>query len=100
MRYATPVYFQLHTEGEYDPGTGNYGEGTVKETKVYASVMDTQTALLQIVYGDLRQGSLTIQLQNAYQEPFDSIRVGDKIYKVDYQRKLRTKQTYIVSEVQ
>ena len=43
--------------------------------------------------------SLTIHLQNHYDRPFDRIRVGNKAYGVDFSRKLRTKQVYVVSEV-
>lgn len=32
-------------------------------------------------------------------KPFDRIRVGNKTYGVDFSRKLRTKQIYVVSEV-
>ena len=100
MRYDTPVYFQKITTGEYDPKTGNYAEDTVKETLRYASVMDTGTELLKLVYDGPKQGSLTIQIQNHYTEPFDRIRVGEKIYCVDDSRELRTKHTFVVSEVQ
>lgn len=100
MRYDTPVYFQKVTSGEYDPSTGNYGEDTVTETKKYASVVNTGAETLRIVYGELRQGSLTIQLLNHYKEPYDSIRVGSKIYHADLDRPLRTKHVFVVSEVQ
>ena len=43
--------------------------------------------------------SRTIHLQNHYDRPFDRIRVGNKTYGVDFSRKLRTKQVYVVSEV-
>lgn len=62
--------------------------------------MDTGRETMRIVYGEIRQGSLTIQLQNHYNAPFDRIRVLDRVYTVDNSRKLRTKQTFIVSEVQ
>lgn len=100
MRYDTIIYFQLVTAGEYDSSTGDYGEDTVTETKRYASVMDTKTETLLEVYGSLKQGSLTVLLQNQYTDAFDRIRIGDKAYRVDYRRDLRTKQTFIVSEVQ
>ena len=100
MRYDKPVYFQKITPGEYDPDTGNYADDTVEETLRYASVMDTGADMLNLVYGTVRQGSLTIQLQNHYEEPFDLIRVGDKRYRVDFPRLLRTKHTLVVSEVQ
>ena len=56
-------------------------------------------ALLDIVYSGIKEGSLTIHLQNHYDRPFDRIRVGNKTYGVDFSRKLRTKQVYVVSEV-
>lgn len=99
MRYDTPAYFQKVTSGEYDSKTGNYAEDTVAETLRYASVMDTGTDMLKLVYDGPKQGSLTIQLQTHYTEPFDRIRVGEKLYCVDFSRKLRTKHTFVVSEV-
>ena len=100
MRYDTPVYFQKITSGEYDPKTGNYGDDTVEETLRYASVMNTGEDTLRLVYDGPKQGSLTIQIQNHYTEPFDRIRVGEKVYSVDYSRELRTKHVFVVSEVQ
>lgn len=100
MRYDTPVYFQKITSGEYDPGTGNYAEDTVEETKRLASVMDTGTEMIKLLYDGPKQGSLTIQLQNHYTKPFDRIRVGERTYCTDFSRELRTKHVFVVSEVQ
>lgn len=100
MRYDTPIYFQKIEQGEYNTATGDYGESTINETEVYASIMDTRSEMMRLVYNGPMQGSLTIQLQNHYTEPFDRIRVGDLVYKVDYTRRLRVKQTFVVSEVQ
>ncbi len=100
MRYDTPVYFQRITPGEYDPKTGNYGDEAAEETLRYASVMDTGTDMLKLVYDGPKRGSLTIQLQTHYTDPFDRIRVGNELYSVDFSRKLRTKHTFVVSEVQ
>ena len=100
MRYDTPVYFQKVTPGEYNPDTGNYGPDNVTETLRYASVMDTGRETLRLVYGEIRQGSLSIQIQGHYADAFDRIRVGSRVYSVDDSRNLRTKQTFVVSEVQ
>ena len=100
MRYDTPIYFQKITPGKYDPDTGNYGDDTVEETLRYASVMNTGEEKLRLVYDGPKQGSLTVQIQNHYEEPFDRIRVGDRLYTVDYTRRLRVKQVFVVSEVQ
>lgn len=100
MRYDTPVYFQKVKSGEYDPMTGNYKDDTVEETMVMASVMDTRTETMKLVYGSIKQGSLTVHMQNHYRGDFDFIRVGEKRYKVDYGRYLRVKQSMVLSEVQ
>lgn len=100
MRFDTPVYFQSVVRGEYDPTTGDYAEDIVTEVERYASVSDTGMDTLTLVYGGLKQGSLTIRLQSVYDGIFDYIRIGSKRYRVDKTRTLRHKQTFIVSEVQ
>lgn len=100
MRYDTPIYFQKITQGEYDVETGNYEADSIEETLRYASVMDTGAQAMTLVYGKIKQGSLTIHLQNQYQKPFDRIRIADKLYQVDSVRNLRVKQCLIISEVQ
>ena len=100
MRFDTPIYFQKITKGEYDASTGNYSNDIVEETLRYADVTDTGTQSLMLIYGTIKQGSLTVRLQNHYNEPFDRLRIGDVIYKVDSSRKLRMKHILIVSEVQ
>lgn len=100
MRFDTPVYFQRITKGEYDASTGNYSDDIVEETLKYADVTDTGTQSLMLIYGTIKQGSLTVRLQNHYNEPFDRLRIGETIYKVDSSKKLRTKHVLVVSEVQ
>lgn len=100
MRYDTPVYFQKITPGEYDPDTGDTTEDSIEETERFASVYGTGAEMLNLVYDQIRQDSLTIQLQTQYKAPFDRIRVGDTVYKVDTVQNLRVKQYFVVSEVQ
>lgn len=100
MRYDTLIHFQRITPGKYDTSTGDYGKETIQEVHKYASVMDTGAQMLQLVYGKLKQGSLTIQIQGQCGFFFDRIRVGKKCYQVDSVRNLRTKQVFVVSEVQ
>lgn len=100
MRYDTPICFQRITPGEYDAKTGDYADDAVAETLRYASVMDTRTETMNLVYGEIRQGSLTVHIQNHYTDVFDRIRIGRKVYRVDYRRSLRVKESFVVSEVQ
>ncbi len=99
MRYDTPIYFQSVSAGAYDPETGDYGSDTVTEAARYAAVMDTRTETMQLVYGELKQGSLTVHIQNHYTGPFDRIRIGEKHYRVDLRRRLRVKESFVLSEV-
>lgn len=97
MRYDTPVFFQHITPGEYDASTGDYGEDRKIEEMRRASVTDTGSDTLKLIYGTLKQGSKTIRLHRPYIAPFDSIRLGDKTYRVDFSRNQRA---FVVSEVQ
>ena len=89
MRYDTPIYFQQIKAGAFNENTGDY-----------AAVTDSSTQTINLVYGELKQGSKTIRLLNHFNLPFNRIRISDKVYRVDMQRKLRTKQVFVVSEVQ
>ena len=101
MRYATPIYFQRKQKGPYNAITGDYGPETVNEAKRYASVTDTGTDTLNLVYGGPKQGSLTIRLQRPHAEPFDQIRIGNgeqaKYYRADKARLFN--RVFVVSEV-
>lgn len=99
MRYDKPIYFQRFVQGPYKENTGNYEDDSLVEEMVMASVMDTRTETMMQVYGQIRQGSLTCHIQNIYRKPFDHIRIGTKKYKVDYSRRLRTKESFVLSEV-
>ncbi|MCI8940302.1 MAG: hypothetical protein HFH12_09990 [Dorea sp.] len=100
MRFDTPVYFQKVVPGEYDVSTGNYGKASVTEEKMYADVTDAGTDMLNFVYGEVKQGARVIRLQRWYGGVFDRIRIGDRVYRVDFSRKFRVKQVFVVSEVQ
>lgn len=100
MRYDTPIYFRTFGKDVYNASTGNYDQAAPVDVKCMAAVMDTSRDTMRLVYGEIRQGSMTVQLQNHYDDTFDRIVIGDKIYTVDYSRRLRTKHTLIVSEVQ
>ncbi|MBR5290164.1 MAG: hypothetical protein IKU28_04125 [Erysipelotrichaceae bacterium] len=100
MRYDTPVYFQKITPGEYDPSTGDYGDATVAEVRRNASVTDAGVETLNLLYSELKQGCKTVRLQTHYDAAFDRIRIGSKVYRADFERKLRAKHNFVVSEVQ
>ena len=96
MRYDKPVYFQSVSKGPYDASTGDYGEPAVTEVLRRASVTDSSTETMLNLYGGIKQGSLTIRLQRPYTQPFNSIRVENKVYHVD---RSRWNRVFVVSEV-
>ena len=97
MRYNIPVFFQHKEPGAFDGATHNYNADTVTEVKRYAAVSITGTDTLQMVYGNLKQQSLTIRLQRPYNKAFDNIRIGSKIYAVGFSR---GNKAFVISEVQ
>ena len=100
MRCDTEVFFQSIVPGEYDEATGDYRDDTVSEEKRHASVTDTGTETMNLVYGSIKQGSKTVRIQTHYKKAFDRIRIGNSLYRVDFERKLRTKHVFVVSEAQ
>lgn len=99
MRYDTPIYFQRIYEGQYDPETGDYGAPQVEETCRHASVMDTGTQTMMLVFGEIRQDSKTVHLQTPFTGTFDAIRIGDVSYQVAMRRTLRHKETFVLREI-
>lgn len=100
MRCDTEVFLQSVMTGEYNESTGDYGDDIIYEEKRHASVTDTGTDTMNLVYGVIKQGSKTVRLQMHYKKTFDRIRIGNALYRVDFERKLRTKHVFVVSEVQ
>jgi hypothetical protein len=99
MRYDTPIYFVKKTKGVYQDN-GDWSDGTEELTKVMASVYDTNTEMVKLLYGELKQGTKTIHIQNHYTKDFDLIRLDGKDYRVDARRAFRRKEAFTVSEVQ
>lgn len=100
MRFDTPIFFQTFGPKKYNADTGDYDNPDVTEVKRFASVTNSGVETLNLVYGEIRQGSLTLRLLNHYDDHFDRIRIGSKVYRADFSRKLRTKHVFVVSEVQ
>lgn len=99
MRFDTPIYFRSLEKGSYNADTGDYEPDTPTEDVVFADVTESRVETLKMIYGDIKQGCYTVRLQNIYGKPFDLIRIGEKLYRADYERKLRTKHIFVVSEV-
>lgn len=97
MRYDTPVFFQRLEAGAYNADTGDYGADAVTEVQKWANVTDSGVETLHLIFGELRQGILTLRLQRPYTESFDRIQIGNKQYRVDFSR---SGKIFVVSEVQ
>ena len=100
MRYDRTIYLCRRGIETYDDATGDYIESEPSCVKRRATIMDTRKDTMQLVYGEIRQGSLTVHIQNHYHCAIDYMMIDGIKYRIDYQRKLRTKHTYVVSEVQ
>ena len=98
MRYSVPIYFVKETEPVYDYETGDYVDGEPIKEKVWANVSDTGTERMQLIYGALKQGAITVRIQGKYDEAFDYVEVDGKKYNVDAFRTFRNNQAFNLSE--
>ena len=98
MRYDTPAVFQL-IEEQYQTN-GDYTESVKEQHTEYVSLVDTDIQTMHLVYGGIRQGSVTMHLQNYVGYPFNRVIIGGKAYTVDQVVNMRVKQAYILSEWQ
>lgn len=96
MRYDTKAAFQL-VEDAYD-SKGDYTESVAEEHIEYVSVVNTDIQTMHLVYGEIRQGSITVTLQNYVGYTFNRIVINEKNYTVDQAIDLRVKKAYILSE--
>lgn len=101
MRYDKVIYFCTHGKRTYNEDAGDYTGGEPERVPRAAAIMDTSAATQQLVYDGLRTGSLVIHTQTHYDTPFDYIMIdgSDKRYHVDNVRALRTKESFVVSEI-
>jgi len=100
MRYDTKIYFVKTGAQNYDPATGNYTAAAPVKTLIYGDVNDTQAEMLQIIYGQIVQGSYTVRILGSYTDPYDYIEIGGKRYNVDYFRRFRRYEAFYVREAQ
>lgn len=98
MRLDTPIYFQSITKGAYNANTGDYEPDSIAEVKTYADVTDAREDALTLIYGKLKQGAKVVRLLRPLplHMSFDRIRIGDKLYIVDFSRR---NKAFYVSEV-
>ena len=97
MRYDKKVYFV--TEGdEYNYDTGDYELVELVKDEAWANVSDTGTERMQLIYGALKQGAITVRIVGKYDKEFDYVQVGNKKYNADAFRTFRNDQSFNLSE--
>lgn len=97
MRFNIPITFVKYTDS-YDASTGDYNT-TSHSTLRYADVTPTSEQMMTLVYGGVRQDSVTARLQNRYTGDFDEILIDGKAYRVDYRRPLSVKDVFVLTRV-
>ncbi len=97
MRFNTPITFVKYTDS-YDASTGDY-TATSQSTVCYADVTPTSEQMMTLVYGGVRQDSVTARLQNRFTGDFDEILIGGKAYRVAYRRPLAVKDVFVLTGV-
>ena len=98
MRYDTKALFQYVTD-DYD-SIGDYTETAAEEHTEYVSIASTDIHTMHLVYGEIRQGSITMHLQGFVPYAFNRVVIDGKPYGVDQAFDLRFKKVYILPEWQ
>ena len=98
MRYDKQIFFVKETEPVYDYDTGDYVDGEPIKDEAWANVSDTGTERMQLIYGALKQGAITVRIREKYEKEFDYILVDDKKYNVDAFKTFRNDQAFNLSE--
>lgn len=102
MRYGRKVWFVNEAESVYDETTGDYTDPVVERIFRNASISTTGEEAQNMLYGKIKEGALTILIQNTVEAPFQYMEVdeeGNK-YLVDNKRKTRRGLVLRVSESQ
>ena len=98
MRFDTPITFIKYSES-YNATTGDYTTTISSQSVRYASVSNTTERMMTLVYGGVRQDSITARIQNHFTGDFDEIMSGGKAYRVDYRNPKRVKDVFVLSRV-
>lgn len=98
MRFDTPITFIKYSES-YNATTGDYTTTISSQSVRYASVSNTTERMMTLVYGGVRQDSITARIQNHFTGDFDEIMIGGKAYRVDYRNPKRVKDVFVLSRV-
>lgn len=99
VRYDKQIFFVSQSEEPiYDYDTGDYVMPEPNKDEAWANISDAGSERMQLVYGGLKQGALTIRIRNHYKKPFNYILFNDNKYTVDMERKLRHDHVFTVSE--
>lgn len=96
MRYDTKAVFQL-VEETYQ-ANGDYAETVAEQHTEYCAIQSTDIQTMHLVYGAIRQGSITMHLQNPVGYTFNRVVIDNVPYVVDQKIPFRVKTAYILSE--
>lgn len=101
MRYDKVISLYSDDRGLYNQETGDYeGDGGMYIDHTIASVNDASDQTVKLVYGEMREGVLMVQIPYHIDGlGVDYIEYKGKKYRIDRKRNLRFKTTFIVSEV-
>lgn len=102
MRYDRKIWLVDESAPEYDETTGDYTDGAIERYYRDANVSDTGTETMNMLYGKIKQGALTVRVQNQIEMPYRYIEVdtiGNK-YLIDRVKHHRNEVVLFVSESQ
>lgn len=83
MRFDKVIYLVGKGTSKFDYETGNTKVDEPIKKKFYASISDTGTERMSLLYGGARQNALTVTLKNVNAQNIDYLEIDGKKYNID-----------------
>ena len=97
MRFDKVIFLVEKGTSKFDYETGNTKVDDPIKKKFYASISDTGTERMSLLYGGVRQNALTVTLKNINLQNIDYIEIDGKKYNIDNLTVGRNKKVLEVS---
>lgn len=98
MRYDEEVVFVTEGLEIYNPKTGDYIPGLQTEVTKWANVSDLGEDRKVMLFGNIKEKTKVVRLNEVYKEPFDWIEVEGVKYVVQNPKHFRHESVFYIGE--
>lgn len=100
MRCDQIIYLCQNGRSKYNDKTGDYETSEPIKIKRYAHINDMGDEKMNMLFGKLTEGALTVRLNAPYADKVDYIEYKGTKYEIKQRKKLGTKESFHVAKAQ